>query len=281
MKAMYTSWGFGGQNSGSCNHNFKNQEFLDIQRKKIPEYCGRHNIPLHVIGYDNNRMKQIFNHFDRDIPADSKKHAIYTLSALAAIFDFCDSPYEEFYWMHLDMVINKPEINIFDTFELDDDTIYNWEFVDMHTYGYDSWQDTKFRMRRMLFAWFNVPFDPRDEKLHLFSNCSTIMMKKNAAIKFRDAILEYFDFFTYLVHDIYPIEETFMECINYLCDDLTFTHIRDVKTIGEYEGQPFPITFKPMWGDPDPCDHKDSVFIHYWGEHKKTIAQFYRDRGEL
>jgi hypothetical protein len=278
MKAMYTSWGFGGKDSGECNISFKkNADFMSIQRKKIPEYCDRHNIPLTIIGYEHRYMKRILNNFDPPIHHESKKHAIYTLSALAAIFDFCETDFEEFYWMHLDMVFNKPDINIFDTFELEEDTVYNWEWSDMWRYGYDDWQDQKFRMRRMLMAYFNIPYNSEDENLHYFSNCSTIMMTKNTALKFKETILSNMNFLDHCVEFLYPIEETFMEVINYLRDDITFKDcVRGgVKTVNEYEGKPFPITFKPKYGDPDPLSHEDSVFIHYWGLNKKNIPAFY------
>ena len=47
--------------------------------------------------------------------------------------------------------------------------------------------------------------------------------------------------------------------------------------VNEYEDKPFPITFKPKYGDPDPLSHEDSVFIHYWGENKKDISKFYKE----
>lgn len=277
-KVIYTSYGFGDQNSASCNEHFKNNNFVTIQRQKIPEYCSMHNIPLHIIGYDNKHMSKILNNFDPQVPKEQKRHAIYTLSALAAIFDFCETDFNEFYWMHLDMVFNKPEINIFDTFEIYDDIVYNWEFCPMDTYGYDDWQDKKFRMRRLLMAYFNIPYDPNDKNLQYFSNCSTIMMTKKTALKFKETILEHMNFFNTIVESLYPIEETFMEVVNYLRDDLQFRNIGGIKTINKYEGKRFPITFKPKWGDPDMCDHSDSVFIHYWGKHKDDIEEFYKNR---
>jgi hypothetical protein len=280
-KAMYTSFGFGNINSGGCNHHFKNAEFLNIQRKKIPEYCARHNIPLRVIGYDHKYMIQILSNFDPDVKFEEKRHSIYTLSALAAIFDFCESPFDEFYWMHLDMVFNKPEINIFDTFEIDDDVVYNWEFCHMDTYGCDDWQHQKFKMRRLLMAYFNIPYDPNDIRLHYFSNCSTIMMTKTTALKFKEAILEHMNFFDTKIDCLYSIEETFMEVVSYLRSDLSFRNIGSVKTINEYKDKLFPITFKPVWGDPDLGDHSNAVFIHYWGKNKDDIEKFYRDRGDL
>lgn len=280
-KAMYTSLGFGNANSGNCNIFFKNADFIDVQKTKIQQYCARHSIPLQIIGYDNKYMSQILNNFDPHINMQEKKHAIYTLSALAAIFDFCETQFDEFYWMHLDMVFNKPEINIFDTFEIDDDVVYNWEFCPMDTYGYDDWQDQKFRMRRLLMAYFNIPYDPNDKNLHYFSNCSTIMMTKKTALKFKQVILDHMNFFGTKISYLYPIEETFMEVVNYLEKDLEFKNIGGVKTIKKYEGKKFPLTFKQKYGDPDTLTHEDSVFIHYWGKHKEDIVQFYRDRGRL
>jgi len=280
-KAMYTSFGFGKVGGKSCNFNFENDEFLSIQRRKIKEYCDSHSIPLHAIGYNHKYMSRILSNTDPELENDSKKHSVYTLSAIAAIFDFCDSEYDEFYWMHLDMVFNKPDINIFDTFEINDDTIYNWEWASMYTYGYDDWQKEKFRLRRNLLDYFGIKYDVDDVNLHFFSNCSTIMMKKKAAIRFRDAILEHIDFINTKNSNICHIEETVMEVINYLYGDINMAPIHSIKTINEYEGELFPITFKSVYGQEDKCNHKDSVFIHYWGENKKDIADFYRARGIL
>jgi hypothetical protein len=275
---IYTSYGFGRPNNDDKYGKFHDEEWASVQRNKINTYCSNNNINLKVIDYDNRYMAKILSNFDSCNDVYSKSHSVYTLSAIAAILDFCDSEHDIFYWLHLDMAIKNPNINIFDVFKLNDDSIYCWSF-DKALYSHDNncyneWEKCKLDMRKAVFNAFNIEFPEDTDSIHMVCNASNLIMNKNAALKIRDTILNTIDFINNTV-DFIVIEETIIEVINILSENIVIKDISKVPTIGDYSGKPFPQTFKWENGD-DPIEtHNDAIFIHFWGKNKENIPAFY------
>lgn len=275
---IYTSYGFGKPNNDDQYGKFHDEEWASIQRNKINAYCSKNNIDLKVIDYDNKYMAKILSNFDSGNDIYSKSHSVYTLSAIAAILDFCDTEHDMFYWLHLDMVIRNPNINVFDVFRLNDDSIYCWSF-DKALYNhenncYTEWEKCKLDMRKAVFRAFDINFPENKDSIHMVCNASNLIMNKNAAIKLRDVLFNHIDIINNMVSFI-VIEETIIEVINIISDNIVVKDISKVPTIGDYLGKPFPQTFKWENGD-DPIEtHKDAIFIHFWGKNKQNIPEFY------
>lgn len=274
---IYTSFGFGKPTEDEEYGKFQEEEWAIVQRKKINEYASYHNIPLKVIDYDNKHMVKILQNFEPTRDIYSKTHAIYVLSAIAAIFDFCESEHDTFYWLHLDMVIRRPDINVFDVFKLNDDTIYCWSYCRASYGRHKDWDYNKYEMRKSVCKEFDIPFRKDDEQIHWTCNASNIIMNKDGAIKLRDIILKHMDFMNNPV-SFSVIEETIIEVAKMIDSSLSIKEMWQVPTIGLYEGRHFPQTFKFENGDDPPSEHDNSIFIHFWGLNKKNIPAFYEER---
>ena len=273
---IYTSYGFG--KGSDAYGQFEEEEWSIVQREKIKDYCERNNIELKVIDYDNPYMVKILNNFEPTRDKYSKTHAIYVLSAIAAIFDFCDSEYDTFYWLHLDMVIRNPDINIFDTFEFHDNSIYCWSFCKSSYDCHAEWDYLKREWRKSVCNEFGITI-PEGDEIDMTCNASNIITNKRGAFNLRDAILNNMDFMNNTV-SFSVIEETIIEVASMISDKVVVKQVFDLPTIGKYEGKHFPQDFRKNEDHKlymeNTETHDDAVFIHFWGLNKKTIPDFYK-----
>lgn len=263
---VYTSYGFGGE----LHKGFENTEWAILQRYKISEYCAQHSIPLKVIDKENVWMKQILSNVERKRSPDNKAHAVYTLSAIAAVFDFCESDFENFYWLHLDMALNNDDINIFDLLDMRDHHIY---VAAIHFKKADhDWWNTKESWLSAVMD--NVNWCPKlgtehERLLQTKINASLIFMNKKTALELRDIIVENFNFFSDDFSDsTYFIEETILEMANAVSE----TNNQRLRVKNWKEGVRANASCIPMAqnGNPTP-----SVFIHFWGAQKDEIPAYY------
>jgi hypothetical protein len=267
---IYTSYGFG---TGQGGHgHFENKEWSKIQRKKINEYANRHNICLKVIDTNNKYMAKILSTIEPNRDINSKNHSVYTLSAIAAILDFCDSDDDLFYWLHLDMAINRMDVNVFDTFDISDDDLYCWAWEDFKLEH--QWDSAKFKMLKEICR--SNGLDVPEERLNKKCNASVLILTKQCGLKFRDTILNQINFFENPPSPrIGFIEETVVEAVE---------AVTDINVKGEYylrKKQPtLPINFVSHLGY-DKNQEYNSVFVHFYTDNKRYIPEFYKDRGEL
>lgn len=266
--ALYTSYGFG---TGEGGHgHFEGREWTKIQREKINEYGSRHNLNLKVIDHDHKWMSKILSSVEPDKDIHSKNHSVYTLSAIAALLDFCETDDDLFYWLHLDMAISNMDINVFDTFEIKDDHFYCWEWQDF--YLDREWDRIKLNMLDSLLRAndFNVDTISKHKKC----NASVFIATKQSALNFREA-LNMLDFINKPADPaIGFIEETIVEAISYIDDSII---IKDAASFNNG-------TIKPIWfctkeGVEDPIGaYNDCVFVHFWGQNKNLIDKFYEGK---
>lgn len=285
---IYTSYGFG-RNSSDFGH-FENREWAKIQKKKIKEYCQRHNIQLKVIDYDNKYMKSILKNFDREKSEWEKLHETYTLSAIAAIYDFAESENENvnFFWMHLDMAINQMYKNIFDFMNLKNNEIYCYvSILNKDTYPRRNkdneielihWDKIKLSWLDGLCKKSNLDVDVFDKDF-IICNCSIITMNKTAAKTFVNILnncCNIFDDNFTLSHPI--IEETILELVE--------LESRRTKTDFTLK---CPMSFlKPEFTVHSPFSHYPTyqnsknpnlTFVHFpLKENKHKIVNFYQTK---
>jgi len=283
---MYSSYGFGSNSKQSGQ--FEGSDWALVQRRFIKQYCDKNNIELRVIGYDNQFFNAILKNVERERDQQNKTHAPYTLSAIAAIFDFVHNTKEKdakFFWMHLDMAINKMHENIFDYIELEDDEMVvwshftEWSTLDEKGNPYE-WNITKMQWLKALAKTFDLNIDTMN-KHKIICNCSYIAMTKKAAAKFVDIVKKYVNIFdTSFMIDSPFIEETVLELVHVISREKNI----DLK-LSERKGKnQTPIAFC----DNDQGNDKSSlektvlndydIFIHFWGTNKKYIIPFYNSR---
>lgn len=281
---IYTSYGFG---VGELHGQFQNEHWTTIQRDKINNYCEKQNIALKVIDYENKFMKALLKNLEPHRDIDKKSFSVYTLSAIAAIFDFCETTHEQFYWLHLDMAINRDDQNIFDLLQIKDDHLYVWEIWNGNdqSYRYNDTQNIDWHTKKMnwlisLHDQTNIDLD--DYFLKTIVNASTIVMNKNTALKFRNTVTKYVNIFSDNLkynwsQRIYDdelgfIEETILEIV----DGIWKNTDNDNAKICNY-GQLLKSGNTTVdWPDYYlQHKHSEAVFIHFWGGNKKLIPDFY------
>ena len=283
---MYSSYGFGSNPKQSGQ--FESTDWAHIQRRMIKKYCDNNNIELRVIGYDNQFFNAILKNVERERDQKDKTHAPYTLSAIAAIFDFVHNTKEKdakFFWMHLDMAINKMHESIFDYIDPEDDEMVVWSHFTEWPTLYENgnpreWDIAKMQWLKALAKTSNINIDTMNRD-RIICNCSYIAMTKRAAIKFVDVVKKYVDIFdTSFTIDSRFIEETVLELVHIISREKGI----DLK-LSERKGKnQTPIAFC----DYDQGNDKNSlektllndydIFIHFWGTNKKHIIPFYKSR---
>lgn len=287
---IYTSYGFG-RNNNSFGH-FQNKEWAKIQRNKIKEYCKTNSTTLKVIDYKNKYMAKILENFVTDKTFDDKPHEIYTLSAIAAIYDFVHSKdnNSNFFWMHLDMAINKMNQNIFDFFDLKKNEVYcsvainskdeyprrdidgNIELID--------WDKHKLKLLESLSNHSNFKVDVFGKDFTIY-NCSIIALNKETAKTFVEILDSVCNIFSDEFECSIPIiEETIFELVHLYARrkniDLNFKSDMDL--------------LKPWYRNLSPFAcypyHKNKTnpnltFIHFTlQENKDKIVDFYENKLE-
>jgi len=275
--AIYTSYGWGTRKEG--HGHFEGREWTDIQRVKINEYCNNHSIDLKVIDTEHKWMSKILSTIEPDKDIHSKNHSVYTLSAIAALLDFCETDYDLFYWMHLDMAINRMDINIFDSFTIPDDKFYCWAWEEWKME--QDWDRIKFGMVDNLKKATNA--NAEDGYQYGKCNASVLIANKTCAKKFADTVLNKVNFLDNVPDpSIGFIEETVVEVVESVSDievgdsgTFNYTHAKDPECV--------PINFCPRpFATAYNSDLEfNSVFVHFCCESKFSIPQFYIDRGML
>jgi hypothetical protein len=268
--ALYTSYGFG---TGEGGHgHFEGREWTKIQREKINEYGSRHNLNLKVISADHKWMYKILSNIEPDRDIHSKNHSVYTLSAIAALLDFCETDHDLFYWLHLDMGIANMDVNVFDTFTIPDDRFYCWAWEDF--YLDREWDKIKFNMLDSLTRANDIKIQTTSPKK---CNASVFIANKTAALKFKEA-LSNLDFINKPADpSIGFIEETIVEALG----NTNLIDIGDSAIFNDRfaNTECRPICFFDKKEKKDPLGAYDKcVFVHFWSEHKSQIPAFYEDR---
>jgi len=271
---IYTSYGWG---TGEGGHgHFDGREWTEVQREKISEYCRINSIDLKVIDTEHKWMSKILSTIEPDKDIHSKNHSVYTLSAIAALLDFCESDHDLFYWLHLDMAIGNMDVNVFDTFYLPDDRLYVWAKEDF--YLDRDWDRTKLGMLDNLERATGSKISPEYKRFKV--NASNVIASKSCAKKFREVLLNQVNF---LENPPNPaigfIEETVIEAVEAASD----IEVGDFYTFNDkcvYDKSLIPVNFCE-WDGYNSSFPYNSVFVHFWGERKFSIPQFYRDRNML
>jgi hypothetical protein len=287
---IYTSFGFG-RNNNSFDH-FQNKKWAQIQRKKIKEYCRINSINLKVIDYKNKYMEKILDNFVKEKSFDDKPHEIYTLSAIAAIYDFLysENSHLNFFWMHLDMAINQMRNNIFDFFDIKKDEAYcsvainskdeyprrdingNIELID--------WDKDKLKLLQSLSNHSNLKIDAFGKDFTMY-NCSIIALNKKTAKTFVETLDSVCNIFSDEFECSTPvIEETVFELVHLYARknniDLHFKSDIDLLK-QEYRN------FSPFGCYPDYKNkmNPNLTFIHFTlKENKDKIVDFYKNKLE-
>ena len=269
---IYTSYGFG---TSEGYGQYENTDWAAVQRKKLPDYCDTHSIPLRVIDENHHWMKKIFNCVERDREIKAKTHAAYTLSAIAAIFDFCDSDFDQFYWLHLDMAINYGNINVFDLLDIQDNQIYTAVLTFEQSNA--EWDQTKQKWLKSVMQQTGIPVSRKS--LHANVNASLIFMNKKTAIQLREIVEDNFNFF----HDDFEtntpfIEETVLEMAHAIAEAQSKPLCVVEWTAGMKEGATHtPSGTEKRDLDVMTKDKSHSVFIHFWGIYKDRIVPYYEN----
>jgi hypothetical protein len=273
--SIYTSYGFGVLN------NKENIDWVNLQKNKMIEYCKKHGLAFNIIDEKNKFMQIILNNFQTDKKPSCKDYNVYTLSAIAAILDFCDSGYDNFYWLHLDMAINLDNINIFDILNIDNNHVYCWSNKKPTQEDKIGWANTKIEWLKYLISKINLS---QDEEFYTLSNASLIFANKQSAMSFKQILLEHLDILNIKI-ETKCIEETILELVYYICKkknlNLNIKEFWGARKQGPYApAQFYEESFDNLSIDETVDKYKNAIFIHFWGESKKHIPEFYRRKNE-
>jgi len=268
---------------------YSESKWCDVQLEKLNEYCNVNNIELRTIGTANEAVKKFLNNIEPDVPWDKKTDATYSLSSIAAIYDFATSKKrsdKEFFWVHLDMAVNQMDKNIFDCMDMKDNEIYCWmKYMDhpLDNGQPHNWELTGYNALRSLFG--KSKFDIENEE---YFECRSDMlaMTKKAAKAFVKILSKEMNIFKDGFRSQEPIDdETLIEFIDIVAKknkvDLTLKSMRDgTKLLPGTKGRmDFPVSCYSedlAWRRKElPVKAEDAILIHFWGPLKDRILDFY------